>query len=119
MRFPSIQLRAAKRLELRRAIAKSELGVCPYASVLARMTPSAETGRRRIAGSCYKEWQRGAAPTLADTAVVVDMANSPSFDDQVYGAKVSERTLVPGAKARLGATKLDWWLTHVPPPTKS
>ena len=36
-----------------------------------------------------------------------------------YGAKVSERTLVPGAKARLGATKLDWWLTHVPPPTKT
>jgi uncharacterized protein YbjT (DUF2867 family) len=124
----------------------------------------------------------GLAEALADTAVVVDMANSPSFDEQVamfqpiaaedvasavaaaalaepvndtieiagpdtftlpeairqvlvhdgdprkvisdpaapyYGAKVSERTLVPGAKARLGATKLDWWLTHVPPPTKT
>lgn len=35
-----------------------------------------------------------------------------------YGIKVSERTLVPGASARLGATKLDWWLTHVPPPAK-
>jgi uncharacterized protein YbjT (DUF2867 family) len=35
-----------------------------------------------------------------------------------YGVKVSERTLVPGASARLGATKLDWWLTHVPPPAK-
>jgi uncharacterized protein YbjT (DUF2867 family) len=35
-----------------------------------------------------------------------------------YGSKVSERTLVPGASARLGATKLDWWLTHVPPPAK-
>ena len=35
-----------------------------------------------------------------------------------YGSKVSERTLVPGAGARLGATKLDWWLTHVPPPAK-
>jgi uncharacterized protein YbjT (DUF2867 family) len=35
-----------------------------------------------------------------------------------YGTKVSERTLVPGVSARLGATKLDWWLTHVPPPPK-
>jgi uncharacterized protein YbjT (DUF2867 family) len=44
--------------------------------------------------------------------VVVDPA-APYF-----GIKVSERTLVPGASARLGATKLDWWLTHVPPATK-
>lgn len=33
-----------------------------------------------------------------------------------YGIKVSERSLVPDAGARLGATRLDWWLTHVPPP---
>ena len=36
-----------------------------------------------------------------------------------YGSKVSERTLVPGASARLGTTKLDWWLTHVPPPAET
>jgi uncharacterized protein YbjT (DUF2867 family) len=35
-----------------------------------------------------------------------------------YGVQVSERTLVPGAGAKLGFTKLDWWLTHVPPPPK-
>ena len=35
-----------------------------------------------------------------------------------YGVKVSEKTLVPGAGARLGPTKFDWWLTHVPPPQK-
>jgi uncharacterized protein YbjT (DUF2867 family) len=35
-----------------------------------------------------------------------------------FGVKVSDRTLVPGAGARLGATKFDWWLTHVPPPAK-
>jgi len=35
-----------------------------------------------------------------------------------YGSKVNERTLVPDASARLGTTKLDWWLTHVPPPAK-
>ena len=44
--------------------------------------------------------------------VIVDRAAS------YYGAKVSERTLVPGAGARLGATKLAWWLTQVPPPAK-
>jgi uncharacterized protein YbjT (DUF2867 family) len=35
-----------------------------------------------------------------------------------YGVKVSEKTLVPGAGARLGSTRLDWWLAHVPPPKK-
>ncbi|HEX5418673.1 MAG TPA: SDR family oxidoreductase [Gammaproteobacteria bacterium] len=34
-----------------------------------------------------------------------------------YGIKVSEKSLVPGAGARLGPTRYDWWLTHVPPPT--
>jgi uncharacterized protein YbjT (DUF2867 family) len=35
-----------------------------------------------------------------------------------FGVEVSELTLVPGANARLGPTKFDWWLTHVPPPPK-
>lgn len=35
-----------------------------------------------------------------------------------YGVQVSERTLVPGAGARLGTTKLDWWIANVPPPPK-
>ena len=35
-----------------------------------------------------------------------------------YGVKVSDRTLVPDAGARLGSTTLDWWVTHVPPPPK-
>jgi uncharacterized protein YbjT (DUF2867 family) len=35
-----------------------------------------------------------------------------------YGVKVTEKTLVPGADARIGQTRLDWWLTHVPPPQK-
>lgn len=35
-----------------------------------------------------------------------------------FGIKVTERSLVPDAGARLGPTRLDWWLTHVPaPPT--
>ena len=35
-----------------------------------------------------------------------------------YGIKVSEKTLVPGVGARLGSTRFDWWLTHVPPPPR-
>jgi uncharacterized protein YbjT (DUF2867 family) len=35
-----------------------------------------------------------------------------------YGVKLNDRSLVPGAGARLGSTKFDWWLTHVPPPAK-
>jgi uncharacterized protein YbjT (DUF2867 family) len=34
------------------------------------------------------------------------------------GARLSETTLVPAAGAHLGATRLDWWLTHVPRPPK-
>jgi uncharacterized protein YbjT (DUF2867 family) len=33
-----------------------------------------------------------------------------------FGVKVSEKTLVPGGGARLGSTKLGWWLAHVPAP---
>src|SRR5262249_36893687 len=35
-----------------------------------------------------------------------------------YGIKVDDRALVPEANAALGATRFDWWLTHVPPPAK-
>jgi uncharacterized protein YbjT (DUF2867 family) len=36
-----------------------------------------------------------------------------------YGVQVSERTLTPEPGARLGTTRLDWWLDHVPPPAKA
>jgi uncharacterized protein YbjT (DUF2867 family) len=39
-------------------------------------------------------------------------------DAPYFGVAVSDLTLVPGPNARLGPTKLDWWLTHVPPPPK-
>ena len=35
-----------------------------------------------------------------------------------FGIKVDDQTLRPGPNPRLGATKFDWWLTHVPPPKK-
>jgi len=46
-----------------------------------------------------------------DTRKVIADPEAPYF-----GVKVSEKTLVPGAGARLGSTRFDWWLTHVPPP---
>jgi hypothetical protein len=36
-----------------------------------------------------------------------------------YGVQLSERSLVPEPGARLGPTRFDWWLTHVPPPLKA
>jgi uncharacterized protein YbjT (DUF2867 family) len=42
--------------------------------------------------------------------VVVDQ------DALYFGVKLDDQSLVPGRDARLGATKFDWWLTHVPPP---
>jgi uncharacterized protein YbjT (DUF2867 family) len=35
-----------------------------------------------------------------------------------FGIKVDDKSLVPGPDARLGTTRFDWWLTHVPPPPK-
>jgi hypothetical protein len=32
--------------------------------------------------------------------------------------KLSDQSLVPGPNPRLGSTKFDWWLAHVPPPKK-
>jgi uncharacterized protein YbjT (DUF2867 family) len=36
-----------------------------------------------------------------------------------FGVQVSGRELVPGDGARLGSTRLDWWLSHVPAPGKA
>jgi uncharacterized protein YbjT (DUF2867 family) len=33
-----------------------------------------------------------------------------------FGIKLNDQSLVPGPGARLGSTKFDWWLTHVPAP---
>jgi uncharacterized protein YbjT (DUF2867 family) len=35
-----------------------------------------------------------------------------------FGVKLNDQLLVPGRDARLGTTKFDWWLTHVPPPPR-
>jgi len=48
-----------------------------------------------------------------DTRRVVADPKAPYF-----GIKVTEKALVPGPNPHLGATKFDWWLTHVPAPVK-
>jgi len=35
-----------------------------------------------------------------------------------FGVQVNDRSLVPGPGARLGTTRLDWWVEHVPPPPR-
>jgi uncharacterized protein YbjT (DUF2867 family) len=35
-----------------------------------------------------------------------------------FGIKLNDQSLVPGLNPRLGSTKFDWWLAHVPPPKK-
>lgn len=35
-----------------------------------------------------------------------------------FGIKLTDELLVPAAGARLGPTRFDWWLTHVPPPAR-
>jgi hypothetical protein len=39
-------------------------------------------------------------------------------DALYFGAKLSDQSLVPGPNPRIGSTKFDWWLTHVPPPSQ-
>jgi uncharacterized protein YbjT (DUF2867 family) len=48
-----------------------------------------------------------------DTRTVIADPQAPYF-----GIKVAEKALIPGANPRLGSTKFDWWLTHVPAPQK-
>lgn len=48
-----------------------------------------------------------------DPREVVADASAP-----YYGVHVTGTELLPGPGARVGPTKFDWWISHVPPPTK-
>jgi len=39
-------------------------------------------------------------------------------DAPYFGVKLNDQSLVPGVNTRVGPTKFDWWLTHVPPPSQ-
>jgi uncharacterized protein YbjT (DUF2867 family) len=51
---------------------------------------------------------------LADDGDPREVISDPAAP--YFGVAVSDRTLVPDAGARLGSTRLDWWLAHAPPP---
>ena len=60
---------------------------------------------------------RGLAEALARAEVVVDVSNSPSWEDTAvfaffenYGIRVDDRSLVPGENAHLGTIRLQEWL---------
>ncbi|TWF79537.1 hypothetical protein FHX44_115470 [Pseudonocardia hierapolitana] len=53
----------------------------------------------------------GLAEALDGAAVVVDVSNSPSFASY-SGARISERTLLPGPDAQLGEITLGTWLAQ-------
>src|SRR6185437_7131046 len=56
----------------------------------------------------------GLSQALAGTQVVIDLANSPSFEDKAvlefFGGRVEEHSLVPLGEARLGRVGLDEWI---------
>jgi len=37
-------------------------------------------------------------------------------DARYFGVKLDDRSLLPGPNPRLGSTRFDWWIAHVPPP---
>jgi uncharacterized protein YbjT (DUF2867 family) len=60
----------------------------------------------------------GLAQALAGARVVVDVANSPSFEDRAVleffetsGTELDDRSLTPGDNARLGRTRFEDWLS--------
>jgi uncharacterized protein YbjT (DUF2867 family) len=53
---------------------------------------------------------------LAHDGDVRDVIADPAAP--YFAVPVSETSLVPGPGARLGATRLDWWIENVPPPPR-
>lgn len=37
-------------------------------------------------------------------------------DAPYFGVRLDDRSLLPGPDPRLGTTRFDWWIAHVPPP---
>ena len=64
--------------------------------------------------------QRGHDAVAAAPSTDVNTITGEGLAGALSGAQVlvSERALVPGSNAHLGATTFDWWLTHAPPPPK-
>ena len=57
----------------------------------------------------------GLAEALVGASVVVDVANSPSFEDTYFGTAVNDQSLTPGDQPRLGPTGFEDWLNRSKP----
>lgn len=56
-------------------------------------------------------------------AKVLKFDNDPRMvitdpDARYFGLHLHENSLIPAHSAKLGSTKFDWWLEHVPPPAR-
>lgn len=56
--------------------------------------------------------------------IVLDFDNDPREviadpDALYFGARLGDTALMPGPDARLGTTRLDWWIANVPPPPQN
>jgi uncharacterized protein YbjT (DUF2867 family) len=56
--------------------------------------------------------------------VVLDFDRDPrkviaDTDAPYFGARLGDSSLMPGPDARLGSTRLDWWIANVPPPPRN
>jgi uncharacterized protein YbjT (DUF2867 family) len=67
----------------------------------------------------------GPAPVYMDEIVgkVLEFDKDPRKvvadpDASYFGVKLNDHLLVPGPMPHIGATRFEWWLTHVPPPPK-
>lgn len=65
----------------------------------------------------------GPAPVYMDEIVgkVLEFDKDPRKvvvdpDASYFGIRMNDHLLVPGPTPHIGATRFDWWLTHVPPP---
>ncbi len=57
-------------------------------------------------------------------SIVLDFDNDPRKviadpDAPYFGARLADTSLMPGPDARLGSTRLDWWIVNVPPPPQN
>jgi uncharacterized protein YbjT (DUF2867 family) len=103
VRLPPVQFQPMAADDVASAVVEVALGA-PLNAMIEIAGP--ETFTLDAAVARVLEYDRDPRKVIADAA-------APYF-----GVRVSDRTLVPGPDARLGATSLDWWLAHVPAPPK-
>lgn len=101
VRLPPVQFQPIAAKDVASAVAEVALGD-PLEATIEVAGP--ETFTLDAAVGRVLEYDRDPRQVVADASV------------PYFGVHIGERTLVPGPGARLGSTRLGWWLEHVPPP---